>query len=56
MFKFAPNNFNYADCDRCFYLKYKLNIEIKENEKYKLKNIGFSHFLVILFSFEYEII
>ena len=31
MFKFAPNNFNYADCDRCFYLKYKLNIEIKGN-------------------------
>ena len=30
-YKFAPNNFNYADCNRCFYLKYKLNIEIKGN-------------------------
>ena len=30
-YTFAPNNFNYADCNRCFYLKYKLNIEIKGN-------------------------
>ena len=31
MYKFAPNNFNYVTCDRCFYLKHKLNIEIQGN-------------------------
>ena len=31
MYKFAPNNFNYITCDRCFYLKHKLNIEIQGN-------------------------
>ena len=31
MYKFGPNNFNYANCDRCFYLLHKLRIEIKGN-------------------------
>ena len=39
MYKFAPNNFNYVTCDRCFYLLHKLGIVIKnENHtKYIIK-------------------
>lgn len=31
MYTFAPNDLNYANCSRCFYLKKKLQIEIKGN-------------------------
>ena len=29
IYKFSPNNFNYASCNRCFYLKHKWSNEIK---------------------------
>ena len=31
MYTFAPNDLNYTNCSRCFYLKKKLQIEIKGN-------------------------